>query len=357
MNLPQHVAPPTALPPPWRQRAARARSTDARCHHAADAARICSFRTDRRRSAGDNDAAPAAVERRQRAHRRAPRGDPRVLRAVLRSRGVTDRPGPAVRAAPMMHREPGAGVGLKISKSARPLARSPRREWSAAVFALAAATDWLDGLARRLSLETPFGAFFDPVADKLMVSASRARRRRRRATRPPPVRRSPRPRRSRRRWSPHGRGPGDARGGRLVRARARGGGLVCREIAVSAARGPGRARRALDRARRTRRQGQDRDANARARRAPRRAAARCERRCARHDRRASRCCTRGGPEREPARAKPRRGLPRVATTGRRDRGSVTAVGRRRTAPTGRLCKRARRAARRPQREGVVTWLT
>ena len=35
-------------------------------------------------------------------------------------------------------------------------------------------TDWLDGfLARRLSLETPFGAFFDPVADKLMVRTSR----------------------------------------------------------------------------------------------------------------------------------------------------------------------------------------
>ena len=47
-----------------------------------------------------------------------------------------------------------------------------RRAWCAAVFALAALTDWLDGfLARRLQLETPFGAFFDPVADKLMVCA------------------------------------------------------------------------------------------------------------------------------------------------------------------------------------------
>ena len=42
---------------------------------------------------------------------------------------------------------------------------------SAVVFALAAATDWLDGyLARRWDQTTPFGAFLDPVADKLMVA-------------------------------------------------------------------------------------------------------------------------------------------------------------------------------------------
>lgn len=42
---------------------------------------------------------------------------------------------------------------------------------SAVVFALAAATDWLDGyLARKLNQSTPFGAFLDPVADKLMVA-------------------------------------------------------------------------------------------------------------------------------------------------------------------------------------------
>ena len=41
---------------------------------------------------------------------------------------------------------------------------------AAGVFALAAATDWVDGyLARRLEQSTPFGAFLDPVADKLMV--------------------------------------------------------------------------------------------------------------------------------------------------------------------------------------------
>ncbi|MGB0722253.1 MAG: CDP-diacylglycerol--glycerol-3-phosphate 3-phosphatidyltransferase [Gammaproteobacteria bacterium] len=46
-------------------------------------------------------------------------------------------------------------------------------EASAAVFALAGLTDWLDGyLARRLGQETAFGAFLDPVADKLMVAVA-----------------------------------------------------------------------------------------------------------------------------------------------------------------------------------------
>ena len=50
-------------------------------------------------------------------------------------------------------------------------------EWSyiasSSVFAFAAATDWLDGyLARRLEQSTPFGAFLDPVADKLMVAVA-----------------------------------------------------------------------------------------------------------------------------------------------------------------------------------------
>lgn len=41
---------------------------------------------------------------------------------------------------------------------------------SAALFALAALTDWADGyLARRLGQESRFGAFLDPVADKLIV--------------------------------------------------------------------------------------------------------------------------------------------------------------------------------------------
>ena len=46
--------------------------------------------------------------------------------------------------------------------------------WAAwGVFAVAAATDWLDGyLARRWEQGTPFGAFLDPVADKLMVAVA-----------------------------------------------------------------------------------------------------------------------------------------------------------------------------------------
>lgn len=50
-------------------------------------------------------------------------------------------------------------------------------EWrhpaSAAIFGIAALTDWFDGyLARKLDQMTPFGAFLDPVADKLIVAVS-----------------------------------------------------------------------------------------------------------------------------------------------------------------------------------------
>src|SRR5262245_65851973 len=41
------------------------------------------------------------------------------------------------------------------------------------LFAVAAVTDWLDGyLARSLDQTSAFGAFLDPVADKLMVAAA-----------------------------------------------------------------------------------------------------------------------------------------------------------------------------------------
>ncbi|HTC28824.1 CDP-diacylglycerol--glycerol-3-phosphate 3-phosphatidyltransferase [Dyella sp.] len=44
---------------------------------------------------------------------------------------------------------------------------------AAVVFALAGVTDWLDGyLARRLNMTSKFGAFLDPVADKLMVAVT-----------------------------------------------------------------------------------------------------------------------------------------------------------------------------------------
>ncbi len=44
---------------------------------------------------------------------------------------------------------------------------------STLIFALAAATDYLDGyLARKLKMESKFGAFLDPVADKALVAAS-----------------------------------------------------------------------------------------------------------------------------------------------------------------------------------------
>ena len=44
---------------------------------------------------------------------------------------------------------------------------------AASFFGIAAITDWLDGyLARKLGQTSAFGAFLDPVADKLMVAAA-----------------------------------------------------------------------------------------------------------------------------------------------------------------------------------------
>ena len=45
--------------------------------------------------------------------------------------------------------------------------------WACVMFVFAAITDWFDGyLARRLGQTSAFGAFLDPVADKLMVGAA-----------------------------------------------------------------------------------------------------------------------------------------------------------------------------------------
>jgi CDP-diacylglycerol--glycerol-3-phosphate 3-phosphatidyltransferase len=53
------------------------------------------------------------------------------------------------------------------------LSVSVQNSVACAIFVLAALTDWFDGyLARRLNQTSAFGAFLDPVADKLMVTAS-----------------------------------------------------------------------------------------------------------------------------------------------------------------------------------------
>jgi CDP-diacylglycerol--glycerol-3-phosphate 3-phosphatidyltransferase/cardiolipin synthase len=48
-----------------------------------------------------------------------------------------------------------------------------QNEIATAIFVIAAITDWFDGwLARKLNQTSAFGAFLDPVADKLMVAAA-----------------------------------------------------------------------------------------------------------------------------------------------------------------------------------------
>ncbi len=45
--------------------------------------------------------------------------------------------------------------------------------WATGIFVVAAVTDWLDGyLARKWEQTSPFGAFIDPVADKLIVAVA-----------------------------------------------------------------------------------------------------------------------------------------------------------------------------------------
>ncbi|MDR2875153.1 MAG: CDP-diacylglycerol--glycerol-3-phosphate 3-phosphatidyltransferase [Methylobacillus sp.] len=53
------------------------------------------------------------------------------------------------------------------------LPEQTRNLYATLIFAFAAITDWLDGyLARALNQTSSFGAFLDPVADKLMVAAA-----------------------------------------------------------------------------------------------------------------------------------------------------------------------------------------
>ena len=53
------------------------------------------------------------------------------------------------------------------------LSRPQQNLVATVIFVLAAATDWFDGwLARKLGQTSAFGAFLDPVADKLMVAAA-----------------------------------------------------------------------------------------------------------------------------------------------------------------------------------------
>lgn len=53
------------------------------------------------------------------------------------------------------------------------MSASAQNIFACTVFVVAALTDWLDGyLARRWGVSSAFGAFLDPVADKLMVGAA-----------------------------------------------------------------------------------------------------------------------------------------------------------------------------------------
>ncbi|MGH1358057.1 MAG: CDP-diacylglycerol--glycerol-3-phosphate 3-phosphatidyltransferase [Burkholderiaceae bacterium] len=64
-------------------------------------------------------------------------------------------------------------IPLLVAVFYLPLEVSMRNQIATGIFLLAAITDWLDGyLARKLGQMTAFGAFLDPVADKLLVCAA-----------------------------------------------------------------------------------------------------------------------------------------------------------------------------------------
>lgn len=66
-----------------------------------------------------------------------------------------------------------AAIPLIIGVFYLPIDEATRNLIATVMFVVFAATDWLDGfLARRLNQVSSFGAFLDPVADKILVCAS-----------------------------------------------------------------------------------------------------------------------------------------------------------------------------------------
>lgn len=66
-----------------------------------------------------------------------------------------------------------AAIPLIIGVFYLPFDEATRNLIATVMFVVFAATDWLDGfLARRLNQVSSFGAFLDPVADKILVCAS-----------------------------------------------------------------------------------------------------------------------------------------------------------------------------------------
>ena len=65
-----------------------------------------------------------------------------------------------------------AAIPLIVGVFYLPLDGATRNLVATVMFVGFAATDWLDGwLARRLNQTSAFGAFLDPVADKILVCA------------------------------------------------------------------------------------------------------------------------------------------------------------------------------------------
>ncbi len=66
-----------------------------------------------------------------------------------------------------------AAIPLIVGVFYLPIAPESRNLIATVLFVVSAATDWLDGyLARKLNQVSSFGAFLDPVADKILVCAS-----------------------------------------------------------------------------------------------------------------------------------------------------------------------------------------